>query len=102
MRIGNMEEFKAGQLGKVEKRKQEEKKIKQGIYQMHVMVEGECMETLIKESEKTQSRKEDNGSDTEETTNTEQKNEKKTDLQVEIEKLLSMGNKHYKTIIGEK
>lgn len=100
MKIGNIEEFKAGQLGKVEKRKQEDKRIKQGIYQMHAMVESECMETLIKERENAQSQNEDTRTE-KEGTNTEQGDEKKTDIQMEIEKLLFMGSKHYNTISGK-
>lgn len=100
MRIGNIDEFKAGQLGKVKMRKEEEKKIKKGIYQMHVMVESECMETLTKEQKKAESKKEDAKTE-KESTNTQQVNEKKTDLQTEMEKLISMGNVHYQSIIGK-
>lgn len=100
MKIGNMDEFKAGQLGKVKMRKEEEKKIKKGIYQMHVMVESECMETLTKEQKKAESKKEDAKTE-KESTNTQQVNEKKTDLQTEMEKLISMGNVHYQSIIGK-
>lgn len=50
--IGDIQEFKQQQLSKVERRKKEEEKIKKGIYQMHVMVEGQCMDTLTEECEK--------------------------------------------------
>lgn len=99
MPIGNIDEFKAGQMDKVKRRKEEEKKIKQGVYQMHVMVEGECMETLTEEQKKAESKK-DNAGAREKGAETEQKNEKKTDVQSEVEKLLAMGSKHYKTFFG--
>lgn len=100
MKIGNLDEFKASQIGKVKMRKEEEKKIKKGIYQMHVMVESECMETLTKEQKKAESSKERTGAE-KESTKAEQKDEKSADIQAEIEKLLSLGSKHYKTIIGK-
>lgn len=104
MQIGNMDEFRIGQLSKVEKRKEEEKKIKKGIYQMYVMVEGECVDTLNKEQEKIRRRQEAakgerEGTETEK--KTEQTTEQKVDIQTEVEKLLSMGNKHYHTMIGK-
>ena len=49
MQIGNLQEFQQQQLSKVEKRKKEEEKIKKGIYQMHVMVNDQIMETFTKE-----------------------------------------------------
>lgn len=104
MQIGNMDEFRIGQLSKAEKRKEEDKKIKKGIYQMHVMVEGECMDTLNKEQEKIRRRQEAakgerEGAETEK--KTEQTPEQKADIRTEVEKLLSMGNKHYHTMIGK-
>lgn len=108
MQIGNMDEFRIGQLSKVEKRKEEDKKIKKGIYQMHVMVEGEYMDTLNKEQEKIRRRQEAakgerEGAETEKKTEqtTEQTTEQKADIQTEVEKLLFMGNKHYHTMIGK-
>lgn len=100
MKIGNMGEFMAGQADKVRRRKEEEKRIKKGIYQMHVMVEGECLETLTEEQKKAESKKESTKAEKESTSDG-QKEEKSTDIQAEIEKLLSMGSKHYKTIIGK-
>lgn len=104
MQIGNMDEFRIGQLSKAEKRKEEDKKIKKGIYQMHVMVEGECMDTLNKEQEKIRRRQEAakgerEGAETGK--KTEQTPEQKADIRTEVEKLLSMGNKHYHTMIGK-
>lgn len=100
MKIGNMDEFMAGQADKVRRRKEEEKRIKKGIYQMHVMVEGECLETLTEEQKKAE-RKNESTKAEKENSREGQKDEKSTDLQAEIEKLLSMGSKHYKTIIGK-
>lgn len=100
MKIGNMDEFKASQVDKVRRRKEEEKKIKKGIYQMHVMVEGECMETLTEEQRKAEGKKESIKAE-KKSTKEGQKEEKSTDIQSEIEKLLSIGSKHYKTIIGK-
>lgn len=104
MQIGNMDEFRIGQLVKAEKRKEEDKKIQKGIYQMHVMVEGECMDTLNKEQEKIRRRQEaakgeKEGTETEK--KAEQKTEQKMDIQTEAEKLLSMGSKHYYTMLGK-
>lgn len=104
MQIGNMDEFRIGQLAKAEKRKEEDKKIQKGIYQMHVMVEGECMDTLNKEQEKIRRRQEaakgeKEGTETEK--KAEQKTEQKMDIQTEVEKLLSMGSKHYYTMLGK-
>lgn len=100
MKIGNMDEFMAGQADKVRRRKEEEKKIKKGIYQMHAMVESECMETLTEEQKKAESKKENTKAE-KESTKEGKEEEKKTDIQTEIEKLLSVGSKHYKTIIGK-
>lgn len=94
MPIGNIDEFKAGQMDKVRRRKEEEKKIKKGIYQMHVMVEGECMETLTEEQKKAE-RKKDSIKTDENGPQTDQKNEKKADIQSEVEKLLAMCSKKF-------
>lgn len=100
MKIGNMDEFMAGQSDKVRRRKEEEKEIKKGVYQMHMMVEGECMETLTEEQKKAESKKENTKAE-KESTGEGQKEEKKADVQSEIERLLSVGSKHYKTMIGK-
>lgn len=92
MEIGNMQEFRQQQLDKVRKRKEEEKKIKKGIYQMHVMVEGQCMETFDREHKKVEEKAQDvkNGEGGLEG-NT--KENKKKDIQTEIEKMLAAGRK---------
>lgn len=92
MEIGNMQEFRAQQLDKVRKRKEEDKKIKKGIYQMHVMVDSQCMETFDKEHKKVEEKagdvnKGENGSEGK------TKENKKKDVQTEIEKMLAAGRK---------
>ena len=44
------------QQGKVRMRKEEEKRIKKGIYQMQVMIDGQNMETFDKEEKKSKER----------------------------------------------
>ncbi len=92
MEIGNIQEFRQQQLDKVRKRKEEEKKIKKGIYQMHVMVEDQCMETFDREHKKVEEKAQDvkNGEGGLEG-NT--KENKKKDIQTEIEKMLAAGRK---------
>lgn len=90
MEIGNMQEFRLQQLDKVRKRKEEEKRIKKGIYQMHVMVDNQCMETFDREHKKVEEKAEnvkngENGSEGKTREN------KKKDIQTEIEKMLAAG-----------
>lgn len=93
MEIGNMQEFRAQQLDKVRRRKEEEKRIKKGIYQMHVMVDNQCMETFEKEHKKVEEKTE--GAKTEENAAEGNKKEnKKKDIQTEIEKMLAVGGKN--------
>ncbi len=91
MQIGNMQEFRQQQLDKVRKRKEEEKKIKKGIYQMHAMVDSQCMETFDKEHKKV----EENAGNAKNETGSEGKTKenKKKDIQTEIEKMLAAGRK---------
>lgn len=93
MNIGNIEEFKQQQMSKVERRKKEDEKIKKGIYQMQVMIDSECMETLTKECEK--NGKQTAGTQSEENgTKREQSESKKTDIQSALEKMVATtGNK---------
>ncbi len=90
MRVGEMREFKEQQLGKVKKRQEEEKKIKKGIYQMHVLVEDECMETLSKEREKTEKKVEDVRSE-EKKAAPDQRKDQKTDSQTPLERMMALG-----------
>ncbi len=91
MLIGDYKEFKQGQLNKVERCKKEAERIKKGVYQMHVMVENECTETLDKEQQQAQEKVERTDKDG-------QGNEKKqktykTDLNGEMEKMLAAANR---------
>lgn len=92
MKIGNIQEFQQQQLSKVEKRKKEDEKIKKGIYQMQVMIDSECMETLTKECEKNGKQTADAQSE-EKGAEGEQKENKKADIQSEMKRLLFLGNK---------
>lgn len=92
MEIGNIKEFKEQQLGKVEKRKKEDQKIKKGIYQMQVMIDAQDMETFTKERERAERRT------SRETARTDKpdagnKESKRTDARTEMEKMLSAGSK---------
>lgn len=91
MVIGDMQEFRQQQLAKAEKRKKEDEKIKKGIYQMHVMVEGQCMDTFTKECEKngTAGTKAGEG----ETESGAEEN-KKTDVRTEMERMFAAGSRN--------
>ncbi len=92
MKIGNAQNFTEKQMSKVEQRKEEEKKIKKGIYQMQVMLDSQSMETLMKECDKAEAKR--SGEKTErKDTGTESKESKKTDAQTEMEKMLSTARK---------
>ncbi|MCM1136063.1 MAG: hypothetical protein NC400_10860 [Clostridium sp.] len=93
MEIGNMQEFRQQQLDKVRKRKEEEKRIKKGIYQMHVMVDNQCMETFEKEQKKVEE-KAQNAKTGENSSEGAAKENKKKDIQTEIEKMLAVGRKY--------
>lgn len=86
--IGNVQDFMGGQKSKVAQRAEEEKQIKKGIYQMKAMIASQTMETLMEESDKAAERK---GGEPKETESTEPKSEKnkKTDVQTEMEKMIS-------------
>lgn len=56
--IGDMQEFKASQLRRVEQKKEEEKQIKKGIYQMQVLIDSQLGETFDKEVERSRERTE--------------------------------------------
>lgn len=92
MVIGNMQEFREQQMGKVKKRKEEEKRIKKGIYQMQVMIDAQSQETFDKERKKTE--KQNPGLKEErEKSDLRRREAKKTDAQTEMEKMLSVGRK---------
>lgn len=86
--IGSVQDFMGGQKSKVEQRAEEERQIKKGIYQMKAAIASQTMETLMEESDKAAERK---GRKPEETESTESESEKnkKTDVQTEMEKMIS-------------
>ena len=89
MQIGNMEEFRAQQLTKVEKRKKEDERIRKGVYQMHAMIEAQSTETFLKERDRVEKQPEQEKTETEKAET--KKEGKKTDVKTEIEKMLSVG-----------
>ncbi len=94
MLIGDLNEFKQQQLGKVEKRKKEEERIKKGIYQMHVMVNDQCMETFMKEHKKAEANgDEPNAKDDHSKPENPKNSSQKTDARTEMERMLSAGIK---------
>lgn len=56
MKIGDMQEFQASQLSKVKRRKEEEKQIKKGVYQMQVLIDSQQDEMFDKEVERSRER----------------------------------------------
>ncbi len=89
MKIGNLQEFQQGQMSKVERRKQEDKQIKKGIYQMQMLIDCQNMETLDKEREKSRERTEEirtEGSETE----VKKQGKKKADSHPEMNKMMSV------------
>lgn len=92
MQIGDMQQFKQSQLSKVERRKQEEKRIKKGIYQMQMLIDCQNMETFDKEAQKSKERTELSRMEQEKAESQGQER-KKTDVQTEMEKMLSVAGK---------
>lgn len=88
MTIGSMQEFTASQLGKVERRKQEEKQIKKGIYQMQMMIDCQNMETFNKESKKSRERTE-NASEKNREMESQSQERKKADVHTEMKRMMS-------------
>ncbi len=89
MKIGNLQEFQQGQMSKVERRKQEDRQIKKGIYQMQMLIDCQNMETLDKEREKSRERTEEirtEGSETE----VKKQGKKKADIHMEMKKIMSV------------
>ncbi len=89
MGIGNIREFQQSQLSKVERRKQEEKQIKKGVYQTKMMIQSQNMETLDKESKRSKARTELSRTEAKET-QTKEQNRRKTDVHTEMKKMLSV------------
>lgn len=91
MIIGDMKEFREQQMGKVEKRKKEDERIKKGVYQMHAMIEAQATETFCKECDK---REKQTDTEKAESEKEDAKREgRKTDVKTEIEKMLSVGSR---------
>ncbi len=89
MRIGNIQEFKESQMGKVLRRREEEKQIKKGIYQVQMMIDCQNAETLDEETKKSRERTE--SSRTAESEKEPQGQEhKKTDIHTEMKKMMSV------------
>lgn len=89
MKIGNIQEFKEAQLGKVERRKQEEKQIKKGIYQMQMLIDCQSTEIFDKESERSKERTEASRAENKET-GTQKQEHKKADIHTEMKKMMSV------------
>lgn len=92
MKIGNIQQFKESQLSKVERRKEEEKQIKKGIYQMQMMIDCQNMETFDKECEKSKERTGDSRIKAAEAAE-ESREMQKTDNNTEMEKMLAVVGK---------
>ena len=92
MQIGDMQQFRENQLLKVERRKQEEKQIKKGIYQMQMMIDCQNMETFDKEAEKSKERTEVSRMEQKRAESQDQEH-KKTDVHTEMEKMMSVVGK---------
>lgn len=87
MQIGSMQEFMGQQQSKVERRAEEMKKIKKGIYQMQAMIDSQSMETLLKECEKNDKKNVETKEDSEKADVKEQESVM-TDPQAEMEKMM--------------
>ncbi len=95
MQIGNvreMQEFLSGQNLKVKQREEEMKRVKKAVYQMHAMIESQSMETLDKETDRSKQRVEESGNQ-EKAASVEKKGRKKTDVNTQMEKMLSAAGK---------
>lgn len=92
MEIGNLQEFREQQMGKVKMRAEEKKKIQKGINQMQAMIDAQNMETLMKECD-TVGRPSNAEKTEKKDTRSESGEGKKTDPQTEMEKMLSTASK---------
>lgn len=93
MQVGDMRQFFEAQQGKVKMRKEEEKRIKKGVYQMQMMIDCQNMETFDKEAKKSRERVQESEAAREETEN-QSWEQKKTDARTEMEKMLSAVGKN--------
>lgn len=93
MVIGDIKEFQQGQLSKLEHWKKQEKRIKKGIYQMHIMIDSECTKTFTRENKA--DKKQTKGTQKEKQGKEEkQSGYTKTDLRCEMEKMLASANQN--------
>lgn len=88
MEIGNLQEFKEQQMGKVKMRAEEKKKIQKGVNQMQALIDAQNMETLMKECD-TVGRPSDAEKTKGKDAQSENKDGRKTDPQTEMEKMVS-------------
>ena len=93
MQVRDMRQFFENQQGKVKMRKEEEKRIKKGVYQMQMMIDCQNMETFDKEAKKSRERVEESQAAQKETEN-QSREQKKTDAKTEMEKMLSTVGKN--------
>lgn len=93
MGIGNIKEFQQSQMGKVERRKEEEKQIKKGIYQTKMMIQSQTTEIFDKERERSRARTELSREEAEQA-KTKEQTRRKTDVHTEMKKMLSTAPKN--------
>ena len=93
MQVGDMRQFFETQQGKVRMRKEEEKRIKKGVYQMQMMIDCQNMETFDKEEKKSKERVQESEAAQKEAEG-QSREQKKTDAKTEMEKMLSTVGKN--------
>ena len=93
MQVADMRQFLENQQGKVRMRKEEEKRIKKGVYQMQMMIDCHNMETFEKEEKKSRERVQQSETGQKEAEN-QRREQKKTDAKTEMEKMLSAVGKN--------
>lgn len=95
MQIGDMQQFMGQQQSKVERRAEEMKKIKKGIYQMQIMLDSQNEETLLEESKKRDRKSAETAKGEKEDTQKEitEQNQKLTDRIEVMEKMMSATRK---------
>ena len=93
MQVADMRQFLENQQGKVRMRKEEEKRIKKGVYQMQMMIDCQNMETFDKEEKKSRERVQQSETGQKEAEN-QRREQKKTDAKTEMEKMLSAVGKN--------
>lgn len=84
----DIDQFKQSQLSKVERRKEEDKRIKKAVYQMQMMIDCQNMETFDKERERVEAKTEKVQAKNEETV-TGKSGGKETDARTEMERMLA-------------